>query len=440
MFNTNKKKIIFFSLIGFVILLIIGTISLFLLGKDEPPVDDKDLWLSNLDIPEQENLFYCLVEASDKINLAEGESISDYYEGNIESATSFLENNKEFFNYFDKCLIFNVFQDPAYNNIEDFWIGSMFVSRPEITWSIKLVLTKARYLFEQGKEEQAFNEVFKIIKINHIIEDSQGPLIQYLTGLHNKERALIQLREMLPDTKLSSALLMSYAESLDEFKDSREGLTKGMKSECMLMINTKLKFLDGIGTKEELEYIGANDAISRIKRSMGYFYKPNKTKRIMTDIFRLRIANTRIDYYKDFRFEDPVIDYDAIKIPRSKMANIKILFTENALGRIFLNVSLVDFPHSYKKRFLEEFSVVGTQTLLAIKSYWQDNYIMPSSLEELVPEYLKKVPLDPFDGQPIRYSSEKAIIYSVGDDLIDDGGMPEDCMNLVEPTLIIDFE
>ena len=46
MFNANKKKIIFFILIGFVVLLIVGTISLFLLGKDEPPVDDKDLWLS----------------------------------------------------------------------------------------------------------------------------------------------------------------------------------------------------------------------------------------------------------------------------------------------------------------------------------------------------------------------------------------------------------
>jgi hypothetical protein len=64
---------------------------------------------------------------------------------------------------------------------------------------------------------------------------------------------------------------------------------------------------------------------------------------------------------------------------------------------------------------------------------------MPSSLEELGPQYLKEVPLDPFDGQPIRYSPEKAIIYSVGDDLIDSGGILEDYMKMIEPTLIIDF-
>ena len=436
MFNAKNKKIILFVLMGFVVLLIIGSISLFLFSKDESPVDDKDLWLSNLNIPEQENLFYCLMEASDKISLAEGENIHDYYEGNIESATLLLENNKEFFNYFDKCLTFNVFQDPVYNDIENFWIGSMLVSRPEITWSIKLVLTKARHLFEQGEEEQAFNEVFKVIKVTHIIENSQGPIIQYLIGLYNKERALMQLREMLPDTKLSSALLMSYAESLDEFKDSTEGLTKGIKSECMNLMNTKLKFLDGIGTEEELEYLSVNDEISRIKRYISYFYKPNKTKRFMTDVFRLQIANTTVDYFKDIQPIDSALNYDEIRIPESK---IKILLTENILGRMFMNMSLVDFPESYKKKFLEEFSVMGTQTLLATKSYWQDNNVMPFSLEELVPEYLKEVPLDPFDGQLIRYLPEKAIIYSVGDDLIDNKGLLEDGMKMIEPTLIIDF-
>jgi len=436
MFNTNKKKIILFSLIGFVILLIIGTISLFLLGKDESPVDDQDLWLSNLNIPEEENLFYCLMESNDKINLAEGESISDYYEGDIESATLFLEKNKEFFDYFDKCLTFNTFQDPAYSNIEDFWVGSTLYSRYQIIWSAKVVLINSRHLFEQGKEEQAFDEAFKVIRIAHIMENSQGPLVQYLTGLAIKREGLRQLREMLPDTKLSSALLRSYAELLDEFKDSREGLTKGIKSECMMMKNTKLKFLDGIGTEEELEYLSVNDEISRIKRHIPYFYKPNKTQRIMTNHFRLMIANTTVDYFKDFQSEESALNWDEIKIPPSR---IRMLFTENILGRVFLNMSLTSFSGASARRFLEDFSVRGTQTLFRIKSYWQDNHVLPPSLEELGPEYLKEVPLDPFDGQPIRYSPEKAIIYSVGDDLIDNGGLPEDAMKMIEPTLIIDF-
>ncbi len=43
----------------------------------------------------------------------------------------------------------------------------------------------------------------------------------------------------------------------------------------------------------------------------------------------------------------------------------------------------------------------------------------PENLEDLVPEFLRKVPRDPFDGKPFRYLSERAVVYSVGYDLTD---------------------
>lgn len=39
-----------------------------------------------------------------------------------------------------------------------------------------------------------------------------------------------------------------------------------------------------------------------------------------------------------------------------------------------------------------------------------------------MPEYLSYVPLDPFDGKPIRYIAAAGIVYSVGYDLIDSSG------------------
>jgi len=48
----------------------------------------------------------------------------------------------------------------------------------------------------------------------------------------------------------------------------------------------------------------------------------------------------------------------------------------------------------------------------------------PESLVELTPKYLQEVPLDPFDGKPLRFreSAEGVLIYSVGPDGKDDGG------------------
>ena len=49
---------------------------------------------------------------------------------------------------------------------------------------------------------------------------------------------------------------------------------------------------------------------------------------------------------------------------------------------------------------------------------------LPSTLEQLVPAYLSAVPIDPFDGKPLRMakSDQGIVIYSVDENGVDDGG------------------
>jgi hypothetical protein len=49
---------------------------------------------------------------------------------------------------------------------------------------------------------------------------------------------------------------------------------------------------------------------------------------------------------------------------------------------------------------------------------------LPANLEQLVPEFLKSVPADPFDGQALRYKllPKGYVVYSVGPNRKDDGG------------------
>jgi len=65
-----------------------------------------------------------------------------------------------------------------------------------------------------------------------------------------------------------------------------------------------------------------------------------------------------------------------------------------------------------------------TRAALAAEQFRLIEGRMPVSLNELVPNYLDKVPTDPFEGQPMRFAlTDKGIvIYSIGEDLIDDGG------------------
>jgi len=68
-------------------------------------------------------------------------------------------------------------------------------------------------------------------------------------------------------------------------------------------------------------------------------------------------------------------------------------------------------------------------TVLAMELYRRDNSgSYPPSLEALVPRYLPAVPLDPMTGTPLRFRPAPAdtgrpIVYSVGSDGVDDGGV-----------------
>jgi len=62
---------------------------------------------------------------------------------------------------------------------------------------------------------------------------------------------------------------------------------------------------------------------------------------------------------------------------------------------------------------------------LAVKRYQLQNKALPDSLGQVVPRYMPAVPLDPYDGQPLRYRREadKYVVYSISKNGRDDGGV-----------------
>ena len=61
---------------------------------------------------------------------------------------------------------------------------------------------------------------------------------------------------------------------------------------------------------------------------------------------------------------------------------------------------------------------------VAVERYRQRRGEVPARLADLSPDELDAVPTDPFDGQPLRYRVDEGAvaIYSVGRNLVDDGG------------------
>ncbi len=119
---------------------------------------------------------------------------------------------------------------------------------------------------------------------------------------------------------------------------------------------------------------------------------------------------------------------EAGKLPLQKRleAARRIQTENNNISNI--HVLLKAAPPNYTKYFYDELVNISilraAQAALAVQRYRLKNGKLPDSLSNLVPEFLEAVPLDPFDGKELRYKKLDSgfVIYSVGEDLIDDGG------------------
>ena len=126
--------------------------------------------------------------------------------------------------------------------------------------------------------------------------------------------------------------------------------------------------------------------------------------------------------------------------PTIQFNRIENLFTENALGKWIHDLWVINLGSFQNRRCDVELLVSATRLLMAIKMFKTDLSTYPSSLVDLIPDYIIEIPVDPYDGKPIRYSSSKKIIYSVGQDLIDSGGSTGDNLEkMKDPTFKITF-
>jgi len=102
------------------------------------------------------------------------------------------------------------------------------------------------------------------------------------------------------------------------------------------------------------------------------------------------------------------------------------------LHSIFFGLPITNIDeHDWSRPYFLLAAIAKTRLLmvdLAIQAYQEENNDLPDTLETLVPEYLPSMPLDPFTFRPLTYvrSDEGYLVYSVGYDEIDNGGLSID--------------
>jgi len=391
------KKLIFF--IGFFIFLtFLGFV--YFIFRDIPRVDDSDLLLSKVEIPKEENAYYPLKEAIGKIYIPPEKikAIDDIVYKDIwdkKFVEELLEKNKDVFKIFKKASEYNYFQFPDLDPISYISLSSEsknFAVR--LSDLSKLVIIKSKYLIKEGKEKEALDLIFGLIKIGHIIEEGLlHDSIIYSFGAQTKKYGLKALMNVVPYLHLSKEESKNYINRLENFKGNKEGLIRALKGDYMNFLKEKEVIEENL--RNEFK---KNNFIARFINFPDYIifayfsYKPNETKKLIAELYRDVIDKSNKDCYE-------------IKIEK--------LFPENLIGKMIYDRKIANVYKLIEIKCLETLYIEAAKTLLALKAYKIENENLPESLEELVPEYFSSLPKDPFDGKELKYSPEEKIIYSI---------------------------
>jgi hypothetical protein len=376
---------------------------------DEEPPDLSDLHIPRLNIPDEENAYAQLSKIALSLPPAAPE------ETDVDQPFALMANGEvawdqavmsaglahygtDLVTRVDQALSLTVSESPECKNHDH--------TSPEIrdmNRLIRVLLLQASAARHAGDDTSAARHNLAVSHFGLRLTESRAPLIQVLVGIGIQSIALTAIREHADSLSESADSLRNYLAQTGGHEMDIKGLHLAYKLENRMFANatTQLKPADIAGFLDKPE--------SLLVRIPG-LYQPNRTLRWHAEIIRAMLTQA---------------DQPPPRGTPSDAALVLNRYTEapwpgrleNLAGRTFLDIATPSSESFNRMHFRALADLRLTRLYLALRLYHLEHSgALPADLAELVPAYLPKIPLDPFDGQPLRYDREFTTIWATGPD------------------------
>lgn len=275
----------------------------------------------------------------------------------------------------------------------------------------ELVTGRAHNYARQGHHEAAMEDALRLVRFGHHAESGRDGLVSYLVGITVKGMGINLVREFTVKGRLTPDRLRRTTADLAAYEEDRRVLAEALMAEYGNTLSISRKIVSG---EMNIEMLGFGRRGPPVRHYLErVLFKPNRTRRIMAECYREMIAAA------PKRFADAP-DFDKF---RTMAVEEQRWAGGNYGGGTFFGLTVMGCRGVQELKCRANINVAATRVLLAMRAFKIEKGRLPTTLDELVPAYLDTVPLDDFDGKPLRYNPAKKVIYSVGKDLRDDGGM-----------------
>lgn len=382
-----------------------AAVATWLIARDEAPPDISDLPETRPTVPDSENAFLGLLavaqtlaerEKTDPLLGAALDNLSPAHKRTPEEITHVRTVTVDLVAPWQEALtrprsVAPAFRDP--NNPPYAFGDIRKLGRLASLWCAH----------ERGNPaSETVNRFTESLRCARHITESYDSLVVYITGIAVTNYVLNELVDFVNTTPPEPALARELISALETSRLSVEPLAAILHNEAHFAVR-------GLRDDEVEAYIEGMVAagIDRPPRGAAFFRKPNQSARWWVEEFRSGLA--RLD----------VLPVSALVVPNPDRGSATILFglphPDNAFGRHYAAQRFFDFSGLLRLRPLTNARLSALQAFIALRAEQAARGgELPASLDELIPSYFPRVPIDAADGAPIRYSRERAVVWSVG--------------------------
>lgn len=282
---------------------------------------------------------------------------------------------------------------------------------------VNILCLQARKDLLDGRQDKALERIDLALELSRKIHERPSCFIYLLVARACQGIVLGRMRDFAGVFRWRKQELKHWIGKLEALKNQGDAIVFAYKAEYQMLkrglqdSTTNLKQFDG-------PFFGGVEQTSPLERFMRPFtFKPNRTLNGLVVNFKEMIADLDRPYpdiknsAKQGSFED-----QRSKWLTGNAQGLKIIDCYDQL-RLSYGTSAKDFQNR----------VSATQmTLLLLHSEAQTGQL-PSSLEAFAKaaaeSFPKGLPKDQFNGQSFHYLPKKRLLYSVGEDLVDQGGV-----------------
>jgi hypothetical protein len=293
-----------------------------------------------------------------------------------------------------------------------------------------LLAVSARVRRLDGDVVEAVRSAASAIRLGRLVVSQPSDIYEFMLGVKGLSLGLAEARMLAVDARTATTDLGALSEVLAAIAELRAGMAQALKRGLAFVTEA----VQAIGTDKvpfsELLSDAPNENLWRVQWFLRpHFFDANATCDLIAEQHAELIRCIALPY------AEANSRLASIPVP-SEPEGPALVAGRNAIGRTLASSIVPAVGKSLRRACEVESDIAATRIIVALNRYRRQEGRWPLALHELVPAFLDAVPNDPFDGLPFRYAPAKGIVYSVGEDLVDDGGSaPPPLPGRVEPGL-----